>query len=204
MLSPARSAFFARSSTPKLFLPFFVRTTNATVPRHRNILPSSISLLPLTLSVPAHNHASSILPVLSRRITTSSAAKMVAASSTRKRTSKAVKAEEPASPPASASARTPTKRTASSVKKEEENSTEDVKPSPAQKLSAKKLQTYAQHAISGPFPGFNYPTTEEAEQVAELLAEWHGYKKDEKSGKVLLPRHRKPTGNDFAGGCGNV
>ena len=78
-----------------------------------------------------------------------------------------------------------------------------VKSETKEGLSDRKLAAYSKNAVGSPFPGFNYPSHADAEQVAYLLAEWHGYKSE--GGKSSLPRHRKPTSaQDIWGGCGNV
>ncbi|KDN43913.1 DNA glycosylase [Tilletiaria anomala UBC 951] len=87
---------------------------------------------------------------------------------------------------------------------EKQQETPDSAESKSQQLSARKLAAYSQSSLAGPFPGFAYPTAEEAEKVAYLLADWHGYRKGEEAGETMLPRHRKPQSDDNWGGCGNV
>ncbi len=90
--------------------------------------------------------------------------------------------------------------TPAKAKKEEDGA---APLSAAQKLSERKLAAYKAAASSSTFPGFDYPSAKDAWQVAELLAEYHGYPKDDQ-GKQTLPRHQKPENNDNWGGCGNV
>jgi len=76
--------------------------------------------------------------------------------------------------------------------------------SPSKQSNAdKKLNEYKISSKTGPFPNHLHPTPEEAEKVAWLLAEFHGYRKVEDGGEGL-PRFRPPGVDAAWGGCGNV
>lgn len=120
----------------------------------------------------------------------------------------AVKKEEPLTPPQTPS---PTKRKAPAnkrkrsaspavkreAKKEDEDAEVDEKPKKAKQTTTdKKLASLRASLASGPFPTHARPTAEEAQQVAEILTEAHGYK--------TMPFKQPPRGDDRFGGCGDV
>lgn len=80
---------------------------------------------------------------------------------------------------------------------EEEDEKPDVKPKKAkQNTTDKKLASLRASLAEGPFPKHARPTPEEAQQVAEILTEAHGYK--------TMPFKQPPRGDDRFGGCGDV
>ncbi|SPO20852.1 related to NTG2 - DNA N-glycosylase and apurinic/apyrimidinic (AP) lyase involved in base excision repair [Ustilago trichophora] len=95
--------------------------------------------------------------------------------------------------------------TSSSVKKEEE--LEDVKSAPAspskKTVAERKLASYKASILGSPFPDHPLPTAEDAERVAWILGEFHGYKRESEGGRGL-PKYSTPKGENKWGGCGDV
>ncbi|EPQ32357.1 uncharacterized protein PFL1_00553 [Pseudozyma flocculosa PF-1] len=101
-----------------------------------------------------------------------------------------------------AAASTPPRAT---VKKEEQD-IEDTAPASSprkQTTSEKKLATYKASIQGSPFPDHPLPTAEEAERVAWILGEHHGYKRESEGGRGL-PQYTSPKGENKWGGCGDV
>ena len=90
----------------------------------------------------------------------------------------------------------------SPVKKEEVDE-KPSSPSKKQSTSERKLASYKTSILGSPFPDHSLPTAAEAERVAWILGEFHGYKREADGGKGL-PRYTTPKGEDRWGGCGDV
>lgn len=98
-----------------------------------------------------------------------------------------------------------------SVVKAEELETADTKPdisapsSPSKKQSTseRKLASYKASISGSPFPDHPLPTAAEAERVAWILGDFHGYKRESDGGRGL-PKYTTPKGEDKWGGCGDV
>ncbi|PWN50477.1 DNA glycosylase [Violaceomyces palustris] len=85
---------------------------------------------------------------------------------------------------------------------------EDSKATEAKKgknnTKDKKLASYRALIQASPFPDHHLPTPEEAERVAWLLGEHHGYRRESQGGKGL-PRYQSPKEEgEKWGGCGDV
>ncbi|GAC95628.1 DNA repair protein [Pseudozyma hubeiensis SY62] len=97
----------------------------------------------------------------------------------------------------------------SSVKEEEDVDdksgliSEPASPSKKQTTSERKLASYKTSILASPFPDHPLPTAEEAERVAWILGEFHGYKRESEGGRGL-PKYTTPKGEDRWGGCGDV
>lgn len=92
----------------------------------------------------------------------------------------------------------------SSVKKEEDDEEKaSLSPSKKQSTSERKLATYKTSILGSPFPDHPLPTAAEAEKVAWILGEFHGYKRESEGGRGL-PKYTTPKGEDKYGGCGDV
>ncbi|CBQ67680.1 conserved hypothetical protein [Sporisorium reilianum SRZ2] len=76
-------------------------------------------------------------------------------------------------------------------------------PSKKQSTSERKLASYKTSILGSPFPDHPLPTPTEAERVAWILGEFHGYKRESDGGRGL-PKYTPPKGDDSWGGCGNV
>lgn len=112
--------------------------------------------------------------------------------------------------PPSKRARSTRSNKSKDVKLEEEDEEEEKKPiastssSPNKKSnSEKKLSEYKASSKVGPFPNHFHPTPQEAEQVAWILGEFHGYKREDQGGQGL-PKFTPPKQDAAWGGCGNV
>ncbi|KAF6766800.1 HhH-GPD domain protein [Kalmanozyma brasiliensis GHG001] len=76
--------------------------------------------------------------------------------------------------------------------------------SPSKKsTSERKLASYKQSILASPFPDHPLPTAAEAERVAWILGDFHGYKRESDGGRGL-PKYTTPKGEDRWGGCGDV
>ncbi|KAJ1030381.1 hypothetical protein NDA16_001290 [Ustilago loliicola] len=96
------------------------------------------------------------------------------------------------------------KSTSSTVKKEEEHLDGSQPASPSKKsTSERKLASYKASIIGSPFPDHALPTGEEAERVAWILGDFHGYKRESEGGRGL-PKYTTPKGESKWGGCGDV
>ena len=97
--------------------------------------------------------------------------------------------------------------TTSPIKKEEgldEKPGTSAPSSPSKKSVAdRKLASYKASILGSPFPDHPLPTAAEAERVAWILGEFHGYKRESEGGRGL-PRYTTPKGEDKFGGCGDV
>lgn len=96
--------------------------------------------------------------------------------------------------------------TSSTVKKKEEllDGTDSVPVSPSKKSTLdRKLAAYKASIVGSPFPDHPLPTAEEAENVAWILGDFHGYKRGSEGGSGL-PKYTTPKGEDKWGGCGDV
>lgn len=97
----------------------------------------------------------------------------------------------------------------SSVKKEEVDDKSilaqeaPASPSKKQTTSERKLASYKTSIMGSPFPDHPLPTAAEAERVAWILGEFHGYKRESDGGRGL-PKYTKPKGEERYGGCGDV
>ncbi|CDW97207.1 hypothetical protein [Sporisorium scitamineum] len=76
-------------------------------------------------------------------------------------------------------------------------------PSKKQTTSERKLASYKTSILGSPFPDHPLPTPHEAERVAWILGEFHGYKRESAGGRGL-PKYTTPKDQDTWGGCGNV
>lgn len=89
------------------------------------------------------------------------------------------------------------------VKKEEVDDVVVGSSSKKQSAVERKLASYKTSIVGTPFPEHVLPTAQEAEQVAWILGEFHGYKRESDGGKGL-PRYTTPKEDDKWGGCGDV
>lgn len=93
------------------------------------------------------------------------------------------------------------------VKKEEANDDKESLSAPAspskKSTSERKLASYKQSILASPFPDHPLPTADEAERVAWILGDFHGYKRESEGGRGL-PKYTTPKGEDKFGGCGDV
>ncbi|KIS71850.1 uncharacterized protein UMAG_10085 [Mycosarcoma maydis] len=80
---------------------------------------------------------------------------------------------------------------------------EAASPSKKQSTSERKLASYKSSILASPFPDHPLPTAEEADRVAWILGEFHGYKRESEGGQGL-PKYTTPKGDDRWGGCGDV
>ncbi|PWZ02754.1 DNA glycosylase [Testicularia cyperi] len=76
-------------------------------------------------------------------------------------------------------------------------------PKGKQTTSERKLASYKASIAGSPFPDHPLPTAEEAERVAWILGDFHGYKREEEGGRGL-PQYTTPKGDNKWGGCGDV
>lgn len=103
-------------------------------------------------------------------------------------------AEPPSTPP-------PRQR----IKKEDQEALSSPEKTPKQKQSTseRKLATYKTSITGSPFPDHLLPTFDEAERVAWILGDFHGYKRESEGGRGL-PQYTTPKGENKWGGCGDV
>lgn len=91
------------------------------------------------------------------------------------------------------------------VKKEDPDALPSPEKTPKQKQSTseRKLAAYKTSITASPFPDHPLPTFAEAERVAWILGDFHGYKREEDGGRGL-PQYTTPKGENKWGGCGDV
>ncbi|KAN0066284.1 hypothetical protein ACQY0O_000378 [Thecaphora frezii] len=104
-------------------------------------------------------------------------------------------AQDPPAQPASV-------QNSAGVKKEEDDGATSWSPRKPT-TSEKKLASYRASIQGSPFPDHPLPTPEEAERVAWILGEHHGYKRESEGGRGL-PQYTTPKGENRWGGCGDV
>lgn len=91
------------------------------------------------------------------------------------------------------------------VKKEDPEalSSPEKTPKTKQSTSERKLAAYKSSIMASPFPDHPLPTFDEAERVAWILGDFHGYKRESEGGRGL-PQYSPPKGENKWGGCGDV
>lgn len=93
--------------------------------------------------------------------------------------------------------------TSGSIKKEQANDSFEAGSPTKKSTSERKLASYKASIVGSPFPDHPLPTAEEAERVAWILGDFHGYKRESEGGRGL-PKYSTPKGESKWGGCGDV